>query len=135
MFTVGLLLLGGITIGLGVGLGVAAKKSSGASTSTAPMVSGSPSGLPSAPSSTSLSVLPSKHSILDNTSFAVAATAEGNRHVIFQDFCGAIRDSFYSHGTASWTSTESWIVPANARNHTPLTAVVQTFANTSQQVS
>ena len=76
----------------------------------------------------------SVHDILDDTSFAVAATSDGNRHVIFQDISGAIRDSFYSHTTSSWTSTSSWVVPGNARNHTPFSAIVQSFANSSQEV-
>lgn len=80
------------------------------------------------------SVATSAHSFLDDTSFAVAATSDGNRHVIFQDSSGAIRDAFYSHTTLSWTSTASWIVPGNARNHTPFSAIVQKFANTSDEV-
>ena len=88
---------------------------------------------PTAPQSSQDSI-PLPHGFLDDSSFAVAVGSDENRHVIFQDLSGAIRDAFYSQKTQSWTSTDSWVVPGKAKNHTPFSAIVQTFANSSQQV-
>ncbi|KAL9118691.1 MAG: hypothetical protein Q9187_004762 [Circinaria calcarea] len=108
-----------VAIGLGVGLGVTAKRSSAATFSLSVSPSSTASAQPSA------SVASPAHSFLDDTSFAVAAASDGNRHVIFQDSSGAIRDAVYSHTTLSWTSTASWIIPGNARNHTPFSVITQ----------
>lgn len=64
------------------------------------------------------------HGILSDSSIAAAVTSEGNKHFMFQDSAGLLRDAFYSTTTQTWTSTDHFVIPGNARNNSPLAAII-----------
>ena len=62
--------------------------------------------------------------ILNDTSIATAIESNGDRHLLFQDPVGAIRQAIYSARLGRWINNPGVIVASNARNHSPLSAII-----------
>lgn len=72
----------------------------------------------------SASSLPSRNSILDDTSIAALALPNGDRRLFFQDVSGVIRQAFGSSSSEEWRADISYVVALNAKNHTPIAAAL-----------
>ncbi|KAL8741917.1 MAG: hypothetical protein Q9190_005527 [Brigantiaea leucoxantha] len=98
-----LIVVSAIGIGVGVGVGLNERRQRAAR-----------------PSSSSA---PSPMFILNDTSIATAIESNGDRHLLFQDPAGAIRQAIYSARLGRWINNLGVIVASNARNHSPLSAI------------
>ncbi|KAL9066904.1 MAG: hypothetical protein Q9161_007236 [Pseudevernia consocians] len=108
---VGLLVVA-IALGVGLGVGLTRHKSSKSSTS-------SPS---SAANSTSNASLP--HGIYNDSSVSIVALGDGDKRLLFQEGTGNIREALFTQSANSWTSDINNIVATDARNNTPLAALL-----------
>ncbi|KAL8792900.1 MAG: hypothetical protein Q9195_004477 [Heterodermia aff. obscurata] len=59
---------------------------------------------------------------MDDTSVAIVASATGDKHLLFQENSGSIRQALYDNSTKQWTSDINNIVATNAKNDTPIVA-------------
>ncbi|CAF9911040.1 hypothetical protein IMSHALPRED_009905 [Imshaugia aleurites] len=101
-----------IALGVGLGVGLTRHKSSKSSSSTS-----SP-----APSSASNSTLP--HGIYNDSSISIVALGDGDQRLLFQEGTGNIREALFTQSANSWTSDINNIVATDARNNTPLAALL-----------
>lgn len=108
---VGLIVIA-IALGVGLGVGLTRHKSSKSSTSTSPLVA----------NSTSNASLP--HGIYNDSSVSIVALGDGDKRLLFQEGTGNIREALFSQSANSWTSDINNVVAADARNNTPLAALL-----------
>ena len=59
---------------------------------------------------------------MDGTSVAILASANGDKHLFFQENSGSIRQALYDSSNEEWTSDVNNIVVTNAKNNTPIVA-------------
>lgn len=74
-----------------------------------------------APSSSS-SNLP--HGIFNDSSVAIVALGNGDKRLLYQENTGNIREALYTASSNQWTSDINNIVATNAKNSTPLAALL-----------
>ena len=82
-------------------------------------ISSSPS---SAANSTSNASLP--HGIYNDSSVSIVALGDGDKRLLFQEGTGNIREALFTQSANSWTSDINNIVATDARNNTPLAALL-----------
>ena len=73
-------------------------------------------------SSSSASNLP--HGIFNDSSVAIVALGNGDKRLLYQENTGDIREALYTASTKQWTSDINNIVATNAKNSTPLAALL-----------
>ena len=82
--------------------------------------------LSSAPSaaanSTSNALLP--HGIYNDSSVSIVVLGTGDKRLLFQEGTGNIREALFTQSADSWTSDINNIVATDARNNTPLAALL-----------
>lgn len=82
--------------------------------------------LSSAPSaaanSTSNALLP--HGIYNDSSLSIVVLGDGDKRLLFQEGTGSIREALFTQSADSWTSDINNIVATDARNNTPLAALL-----------
>ena len=61
-----------------------------------------------------------RHAIMNDTSLATIFTPDGNRHVIFQDRSGLLREAINVASESRWLAQTSFVIATDARNYTPL---------------
>ena len=76
----------------------------------------------SAANSTANAVLP--HGIYNDSSVSIVALGDGDKRLFFQEGSGNIRESLFAQSTSSWTSDINNVVVTDARNNTPLVALL-----------
>ncbi|MCJ1384309.1 hypothetical protein MMC17_007425 [Xylographa soralifera] len=108
--TLSLVIILGISIGLGIGL------------HGKPVVASMPANMPTNISNSS-SLSSDAHNILDDTSFAATATADGNYHTFFQEISGAIRQIIHVYATGAWSVDATNVVATNAKLHSPMSTI------------
>lgn len=59
---------------------------------------------------------------MDDTSVAILASANGDKHLFFQENSGSIRQALYDPSSEEWTSDVNNMVVTNAKNGTPIVA-------------
>ena len=69
-------------------------------------------------------IVDSRHRILADTSIAALSTSTGDRHIFFQDCSGTVRQAIFVTSKAQWLSSLAMIVATDAKNHTPIAALV-----------
>ena len=100
-----------VSIGLGGGLGLGLHNQQASSTSASA-------------STASPSRSPLVNGALKDTSLASLLTADGNRHLFFQDVNGTLRRAQFSVATNSWLPSIDFILTLQQpRNHTPISAI------------
>lgn len=99
-----------IALGVGLGVGLTRHKSSKSSTSS------------SAANSTSNAALP--HGIYNDSSVSMVALGDGDKRLLFQEGTGNIREALFTQSANSWTSDINNVVATDARNNTPLAALL-----------
>ena len=62
------------------------------------------------------------HGLVDDTSVAIVASGSGDKHLLFQENSGSIRQALYDSSSKQWTSDVNNIVATNAKNDTPIVA-------------
>ncbi|CAF9936022.1 MAG: hypothetical protein ALECFALPRED_006664 [Alectoria fallacina] len=107
------LLVVAIALGVGLGVGLTRHKSSDSSSSSASSF---------AANSTSNGSLP--HGIYNDSSVSVVALGDGDKRLLFQEGTGNIREALFSQSASSWTSDINNVVATDARNNTPLAALL-----------
>ena len=75
-----------------------------------------------AANSTSNASLP--HTIFNDSSVAIVALGDGDKRLLFQEGSGSIREALFTQSGNSWRSDINNIVATDARNNTPLAAVL-----------
>ena len=75
-----------------------------------------------AANSTANAILP--HGIYNDSSVSIVALGDGDKRLFFQEGSGNIRESLFTQSTNSWTSDINNIVVTDARNNTPLVALL-----------
>ena len=79
--------------------------------------------------STSNSALP--HGVYNDSSVSIVALGDGDKRLLFQEGTGNIREALFTQSANSWTSDIDNIVATDARNNTPLAAVLVNSTGTS----
>ncbi|MCJ1279240.1 hypothetical protein MMC21_007064 [Puttea exsequens] len=110
LIALGILLILGVALGVGLGVGLTRNKGSSSSSSTAP---------PSSPQEANL-----PHGIFNDSSIAIVALGTGDKRMLYQENTGNIREAIYTASTKQWVSDVNNIVATNARNDTPLAALL-----------
>ena len=64
-----------------------------------------------------------KHDLIEHSSFAVAVSSEGNKHLFFQEQSGIIRQVYRNNLQNSWHASTDFVVALNAKNSTPMSAL------------
>ena len=101
-----------IAIALGAGLGVGLSHRD---------VTSVPAATAASPVSTPLPIL--KNGILNDTSLAAVTTAEGNRHIFFQDINGSLRHNAFDQSSNKWLNGTDYVESDSPpRNLTPIAA-------------
>ena len=59
---------------------------------------------------------------MNDTSVAIVASVTGDKHLLFQENSGSIRQALYDPSNKQWTSDVNNIVATNAKNNTPIVA-------------
>ena len=77
---------------------------------------------PPAANSTSNTSLP--HGIFNDSSVAIVALGDGDKRLLFQEGTGSIRESLFTQSANTWKSDVNNIVATDARNNTPLAALL-----------
>ena len=72
--------------------------------------------------STANAILP--HGIYNDSSVSIVILGDGDKRLFFQEGSGNIRESLFTQSTSSWTSDINNIVATDARNNTPLVALL-----------
>ena len=75
-----------------------------------------------AANSTSIAALP--HGIYNDSSVSIVALGDGDKRLLFQEGTGDIREALFTQSTSSWTSDINNVVATDARNNTPLAALL-----------
>ena len=75
-----------------------------------------------ASSSTSNTSLP--HGIFNDSSVTIVALGDGDRRLLFQEGTGSIREALFTQSANSWRTDINNIVATDARNNTPLAALL-----------
>ena len=100
-----------VAIGLGGGLGLGLHNPQASNSSASA-------------STVSPSQPPLVNGALKDTSLASTSTADGNRHVFFQDINGTLRHAQFSAATNGWLpSIDFLLTEQQPRNHTPISAI------------
>ena len=71
------------------------------------------------------------HGLMDETSVAIVASDTGDKHLLFQENSGSIRQALYDPSSKQWTSDVNNIVATNAKNDTPIVAFLPNNTGTS----
>ena len=120
-----------VALGVGLGVGLTRHKSSISSSKCGsfPMGCGiiahpvsSSSSASSAANSTSNVALP--HGIYNDSSVSIVALGDGDKRLLFQEGTGSIREALFTQSANSWTSDINNVVATDARNNTPLAALL-----------
>lgn len=69
---------------------------------------------------------------MDDTSVAIVASDNGDKHLLFQENSGSIRQALYDPSNKQWTSDVNNVVATNARNDTPIVAFLPNSTNASE---
>ncbi|KAL8722590.1 MAG: hypothetical protein Q9225_000946 [Loekoesia sp. 1 TL-2023] len=121
--TIGAMIFIAVCVGVGLGVGLQHRKVVSGRNSAATMtVTRTTSTSPTTSRQPPPTVLTGRE-ILNDTSLAAIALANGDRRLFFQDHSGAIRQGYYSASTRTWRSDLSYVVAPNAKNNTPIAAV------------
>lgn len=64
------------------------------------------------------------HGIYNDSSVSIVALGDGDKRLLFQEGAGNIREAIFSQSASSWTSDVSNVVATDARNNTPLAALL-----------
>ena len=64
------------------------------------------------------------HGITNGSSIAAVALGTGDKRLLYQENTGSIREAIYTASTKTWTSNINNIVATNAKNNTPLAALL-----------
>lgn len=64
------------------------------------------------------------HGIKNGRSIAAVALGNGDKRLLYQENTGSIREALYTASTRKWTSDVNNIVVTNARNDTPVAALL-----------
>ena len=64
------------------------------------------------------------HDIFNDSSVAIVALGDGDKRLLYQENTGNIREALYTASTKQWTSDVNNIVATNAKNSTPLAALL-----------
>ena len=64
------------------------------------------------------------HGIMNGTSMSAVALPNGDKRLFFQENGGNIREALFTNATGTWISNVNDIVVTNARNDTPLSAML-----------
>ena len=64
------------------------------------------------------------HGIFNDSSVAIVALGDGDKRLLYQENTGNIREALYTASTKQWTSDVNNIVATNAKNSTPLAALL-----------
>ena len=91
--------------------------------------SSSASSVPTPTPGASNSSLP--HGLMNDTSVAIVASDNGDKHLLFQENSGTIRQALYDSPNKQWTSDVNNIVATNAKNDTPIVAFLPNSTNSS----
>ena len=78
----------------------------------------------SSPAGTSTSNASLPHGIFNDSSVSIVALGNGDKRLLFQEGSGSIRESLFTQSANSWSSDINNIVATDARNNTPLAAVL-----------
>lgn len=68
------------------------------------------------------SILP--HGVFNDSSLAIVSLGNGDKRLMYQENTGNIREALYAASTKKWTSDINNIVATNARDNTPLAALL-----------
>ena len=82
-----------------------------------------PSSAPSATANSTSNAL-SPHGIYNDSSVSIVALGDGDKRLLFQEETGNIREALFTQSANSWTSDINNVVTTDARNNTPLAAVL-----------
>ena len=66
----------------------------------------------------------SPHDIFNDTSIAVVALGNGDKRLLYQENTGSIREAIYTSSTRQWVSDVNNVVATNAKNNTPMAALL-----------
>lgn len=75
-------------------------------------------------------ITPTRSILLNDTSIAATSAPNGNRHLFFQDYAGAIRHMIQYKNTElakTWTMSLTSPLPSGAKLYTPLAASIVPF--------
>ena len=64
------------------------------------------------------------HGIFNDSSVAVVALGDGDKRLLFQEGTGSIREALFTQSANSWRSDINNVVATDARNNTPLVALL-----------
>ena len=76
----------------------------------------------SSANTTSIASLP--HEIYNDSSVSIVALGDGDKRLLFQEGSGNIREALFTQSANLWTSNINNIVATDARNNTPLAALL-----------
>ena len=68
---------------------------------------------------------------MDDTSVAIVASDNGDKHLLFQENSGSIRQALYDPSNKQWTSDVNNVVATNAKNDTPIVAFLPNSTDAS----
>lgn len=91
--------------------------------------SSSSSSPPPPPPSASATSFP--HGLQNDTSVSVIALSNGDKRLFFQETGGNIRESLFTNSTGNWSSNINDVVANNAKNSTPISAMLVNNTGTS----
>ena len=91
--------------------------------------SSSSSSPPPPPPSASATSFP--HGLQNDTSVSVIALSNGDKRLFFQETGGKIRESLFTNSTGNWSSNINDVVANNAKNSTPISAMLMNNTGTS----
>ncbi len=64
------------------------------------------------------------HGIYNDSSVSIVALGDGDKRLLFQEGTGNIREALFTQSANLWTSDINNIVATDARNNTPLAALL-----------
>lgn len=64
------------------------------------------------------------HGIYNDSSVTIVALGDGDRRLLFQEGTGSIREALFTQSANSWRTDINNIVATDARNNTPLAALL-----------
>lgn len=76
------------------------------------------------PAANSTSNTSSPHEIFNDSSVAIVALGDGDKRLLFQEGTGSIREALFTQSANIWRSDINNVVATDARNNTPLAALL-----------
>lgn len=64
------------------------------------------------------------HEIFNDSSVAIVALGDGDKRLLFQEGTGSIREALFTQSANIWRSDINNVVATDARNNTPLAALL-----------